>query len=348
MDNTNLRILDANFNRAREALRVMEEFVRFHLNDSHLTSLAKNLRHDLAACLNQLPHRDLLAARDILGDVGTAITTPGENLRQNAFAVAQAAAKRLTEALRCLEEYTKINSPPLAVQLQALRYRSYQLEKLVISRTDISARLFDIRLYVLLTESLCSQPILATAEAVLAGGADCIQLREKDKSDKDLLVLAREICRLCRKAGAFFIMNDRPDLAVLADADGLHLGCNDLPIDQARKILASHQVIGCSTHSLAEAQSALDGGADYLAVGCIFPSPTKPQLAHTGPELIQQIKTICDRPLIAIGGITVQNAAQAFAAGATAVALCQSIISQPDPAQAARSVKQIIIQSLSA
>ena len=342
MDKTRLRLLDANFNRAREALRVMEDYARFQLNDPQLSKSAKELRHDLCQCIAQIPFESLLGARDIVGDVGTQISTAGEKRREDELSVVQAAAKRLTEALRCLEEYSKIENEQIAERIEKLRYRSYDLEKRILLRVRCGTQFADVRLYVLLTESLCRLPILEVAEQVLAGGADCVQLREKDKTDEELLELACEISRLCHKADALFIMNDRPDLAVLADADGVHLGQNDLPVVQARKIINPRMIIGKSTHSIAEAEAAIAEQPDYIAVGLIFPSLTKPKVVCSGPQLIREVRQLCPVPLIAIGGITAENAHQALAAGASGVAVCQAAIASDNPETACREIKQRI------
>jgi len=339
MDKANLRLLDANYNRAREAMRVLEDYARFVLNDEMLSGFAKQLRHDLSQCIGQIPLDKRIAARDTPGDVGTRISTDTEKQRQDAAAVAQAAAQRLTEALRCLEEYSKIISADIAGRIEAMRYRSYELEKRFMARMNLSANFVHVRLFVLLTEKLCRGSILQVAEQVLAGGADCIQLREKDKSDAELLRLAREISKLCHRRGALFIMNDRADLAVLADADGVHLGQDDLGVDQVRKLVRPGMLIGKSTHSLEEAKAALAEGADYIAVGSVFASGTKPQVQRGGTELLGEVSDFCDRPIIAIGGITAQNAACALAAGATGVAVCQAVIATDDPAEAARTIK---------
>jgi thiamine-phosphate pyrophosphorylase len=342
MDQPTLRLLDANFNRAREALRVLEDYARFLLDDPSLTQTAKQLRHDLSQTIAQLPVLELLAARDTPGDVGTSLTTPTEQSRTDALAVVQAAAKRLPEALRCLEEYTKIDRPDLAARIESIRYQGYELEKQILSRAHRRDRFSAIRLYVILTESLANRPLLEVAEQVLAGGADCLQLREKDKSDSELLELAGSLRTLCRDAGALFIVNDRPDLALLADADGLHLGQNDLSVTQARKILKPHMLVGKSSHNLPEAESALAEHPDYLAVGSIFPSPTKPNVATPGPDLIVQIRQNYPGPLVAIGGITTQNAHLALTAGASALAVCSAVIAAGAPQSTARAFKDIL------
>lgn len=342
MDKPTLRLLDANFNRAREALRVLEDFTRFILDDSRLTQTAKRIRHDVSLTISQLPAMDLLSSRDTPGDVGTTISTPTEQSRTDFLAVVQAAAKRLPEALRCLEEYCKIDHPVLAARIENIRYQSYELEKQILLRAHRKNRFAQVRLYVILTEAITKRPLLEVAQQALDGGADCLQLREKNKTDREILDLALPICRLCRDADALFIMNDRPDLAVLADADGLHLGQDDLPVAQARNILTTNQFVGKSVHSLHEADSAIEEQPDYLAVGAIFQSTTKSTVDISGPELIARIRTTYSGPLVAIGGITPKNAELALSAGASAIAVCAAICAAENPKNAARSIKNLL------
>ena len=335
-----LRLLDANFNRAREALRVLEDFARFILDDRSLSAAAKDLRHDLRAGLAQLPQDLLLAARDTPGDVGTSITTSAETTRPDAQAVVVAAGKRLSEALRCLEEYSKIDSPPIAALIEALRYRAYDLEKTILTRGARNKRFDPVRLYVLVTEQYCQLPILETCQAVLDGGADCIQLREKDKSDADIAALSTQIAHLCRQAGVVFLMNDRIDLAVLSRADGVHLGQDDLSIAQARSLLPAHMIVGKSTHTIDEARAALAQHPDYIAFGSVFNSPTKPDVPCSGAARLSQAAKSADCPVIAIGGINPENAPQTIAAGAAGIAVCQAAIAVRDPESACRRLKQ--------
>ena len=340
MINNQLRIVDANFNRAREALRVIEDYARFVLDDTYLTGLAKQLRHDLCDCINQLPTPRPITERDILGDVGTSIATDAEKQRLDALMVVTAATRRLTEALRSLEEYCKIESSQIGEKLESLRYRAYDLEKRVILRAKPVKQFIDVRLYVIITENLCRKAVLEVVREVLAGGADCIQLREKDKSDRQILDLGSQIAGLCHESKALFIMNDRPDLAVLAGADGVHLGQDDLTINQARKIILSRMIVGKSAHNLSEARLALDEDPDYLAVGSIFASGTKPDVSVAGTELIQEVKKLYNGPIIAIGGITPDNAQMAIAAGASGIAVCQAVLGVDSPKTACRNIRQ--------
>jgi thiamine-phosphate pyrophosphorylase len=333
------RILDANFNRAREALRVMEDFARFALNDATISAAAKELRSRMQEIYQHFPANELLAARDTVGDVGTAIASPTEYARADAAAVATAAGKRLTEALRTLEEYAKVAAPDEAARLEALRYQAYTLEQRIAQRLAVGKRFESVRLYVLLTSKLCKGEPLTVAEAAIAGGADCIQLREKDMPDGQLLELAKKVCQLARRRGALFIVNDRPDIAAIIGADGVHLGQDDLPISAARRVLPAGTLVGRSTHNIAQARAAADDGADYIGVGPMFATTTKDAGPLAGPEYLKQVVAQIATAHVAVGGISSANVAQVVAAGARRVAVCSAIIAAQDPAAAAKAIR---------
>src|SRR5262249_15148617 len=222
----------------------LEDHCRFALEDRLLSGELKQLRHDLAEQLGLLPAGLLLEARETQRDVGTALTSGREQQRVSPRAVVQANCKRLQEALRSLEEYGKLHSPKLGVALEALRYRSYTLERALLLGAGSRQRLADARVYVLVTGSSCTAALDWTVLEAAAGGAQMIQLREKSLCDRELLERARQVRRWTRKANVLFILNDRPDLARLAEADGVHLGQEDLSVKDARRIVGPEALIG--------------------------------------------------------------------------------------------------------
>lgn len=332
------RILDANFNRAREALRVIEDYVRFVQDDHVGCELLKRMRHDFVTHMRQLPSQQLLAARNTPGDVGTSIFTASEQCRTDARDVCTAATKRLPEALRTIEEYGKTIDPQFAAGIEAIRYRAYDLEQRIMLRGERSAKFARIRLYVLITQACCTHDWLQTAESAIAGGADCIQLREKNLDGGELLNRAQQLGEVCRRHGVLFIVNDRPDIARLADADGVHVGQTDLPVCEARRIIGPDRLIGISTHNEQQFQAALTSGADYIAVGPMFHSPTKPQDIVPGPELLAAAGRLTDIPIVPIGGITAQNAALLQQAGARRLCACSAITLATDVSEATRQL----------
>ncbi len=341
------RILDANANRAREAARVLEEYARFVLDDATLCGQVKTLRHELVAAVGTLDHAALLAGRDTPGDVGTAVTTDAEMVRGSAEDVALAAAARLTEALRTLEEYGKVIAVDFARRIETLRYAAYDLEQRVALRTGVRRRFASVGLYVLLTESLCSGPWLETAEAVLRGGADAIQLREKGLSDAELLTRARALVELCRRHEALCIVNDRPDVARLARADGVHVGQDDFDVASARRVVGPTRIVGKSTHTLEQARRAFGEEPDYVAVGPMFDSATKPQDHIAGPETLRAVAAETSLPLAAIGGITPDRVPAVVEAGASCLCVCAAIISNPQPKESAAAFKRALIDARS-
>ena len=338
-----LRLLDANANRAREALRVMEDAARFLQNDAELSRDLKQLRHDLAQALKSLG--DLQASRDTPGDVGTQITTAAEMARGSAAEVAVAASKRLGEALRSLEEFAKVLPPPaepsvptVPARLEQLRYRGYRLEqRLHTAMSHGQARQW--RLCLLLTEALCRLPWRDVLDQALTAGVDCVQLREKDLDDAELLERAAYVARRCHGGlgdhpPATCIVNDRPDVALLAGADGVHLGQTDLPAAAVRRLVGHQLLIGVSTSNLAEACAARAAGADYVGLGPMFPTTTKHKPVLAGPAYLREYLADADLaglPHLAIGGITPDTLPKLVEAGVRGVAVSSVICGAERP-----------------
>src|SRR5215468_7943327 len=165
----------------------------------------------------------------------------------------------------------------------------------------------------------------------LDGGANLIQLRDKEAGGRELLEQAIACLKLTRKAGATLIINDRVDVALTAGADGVHLGQDDLSVDEAREILGEDKIIGVSTHSIAQFRAALETSADYIAVGPVYPTTTKENSAAVvGLELVREARKLTDRPLVAIGGINHERAPEVFAAGADSVAAISALYPWPE------------------
>jgi len=341
IDSPAARILDANFNRAREALRVMEEYARFVLNDPAVAEQAKRLRHDLAAAIQSHGLADCIRARDIVGDVGREVRTTSEYERPDSAAVVAAAGKRLSEALRVLEEYGKLAGREFAMAMEGLRYRGYELERQLGLRIGARERFGHVRLYVLITEALCRHNWLATAQAALDSGTECLQLREKMLPDRVLVERAATLAGLCHERGALCIVNDRPDVAVLAGADGVHLGQEDLSVSQARRIVGPDRLVGVSTHTLEQFDAAAAESPDYIAFGPMFPSPTKPQEHIPGPAVLGQALSRTSLPVVAIGGITGENVDAVMGTGCRCVCVCHAVIAAADPGEAARSLRAL-------
>jgi len=182
---------------------------------------------------------------------------------------------------------------------------------------------------------------VAIAAAALAGGADMIQLRDKTGSLRDLLPQARSIRALCRSRGALFIVNDRVDLALATDADGAHVGQEDLPAASARRLLGPRRLLGVSTHSLAQAEAARQAGADYIGFGPMFATGTKDTgYEPRGLNALRGIRRAVSLPILAIGGITLENVTLVIEAGAAAPAVISAVVAAADISAAAAAFRQ--------
>ncbi len=333
------RILDACANRAREALRVVEDYARFGLDDALLCRELKGLRHDLTAALESAGPQPLLEARETVADVGTMISTDAESRRDSNWHVAQVNLKRLQEALRSLEEFGKTIRPELGATLEQIRYHSYTLERTILLGANARERLANARLYLLLTGSACVASLEFVIAEAAAGGVDIVQLREKDLPDRDLLERARQVRRWTRQAGVLFIVNDRPDIARLAEADGVHLGQDDMPVHAARRIVGPDALIGVSTHSIEQVRQAIGDGASYLGVGPVFSSRTKTFKGFPGLDFVREVAAETTLPWFALGGVTVDNAATVIAAGAKRIAVSSAICVTDEPQLVAVGLK---------
>lgn len=329
------RLLDANLNRAREALRVVEDFARFVLDDSTISGAFKIMRHELVEAVPPDVTHALAVYRDAQHDVGRTLETESEYRRTAPLDVAIAATKRLAEALRSIEEYAKIVNANWARRVEELRYETYELEQRLTLTVRARERFGQVRLYVIITESLCANDWFDTARAVIDGGAQCLQLREKELDDRELLRRASQLSQLCRSRGVLFVMNDRPDIAIASHADGVHVGQDDLPVSVVRRMIPPSMLIGVSTHTIEQAQSAIAESPDYLAIGPMFESTTKPQKHIAGLNRLHAVREMTSLPIVAIGGITPNNIAEVRANGAACICGCSAVISQPDPARAA-------------
>lgn len=338
------RVIDAAGNRAREALRVIEDHCRFVLDDAGLTRQCKELRHDLQQALSVIPLDHLLKARETQRDVGTEITTPTEHRRESLRAVLCANVKRLQEALRSLEEFVKIRHPEISVNLERLRYRAYTLERSVLQGGSAIIRLQSVRLYALLTGKACLLSMQETISGLAEGGVEMIQLREKDLNDRQLLNRASQVRQWTREHGVLLVVNDRPDLARLVEADGVHLGQEDLPVKEARRLLGPDAIIGVSTHNLDQVRAAVRDGADYIGVGPVFPSHTKAFSDFPGLNFAESATAETRLPMYAIGGITLETLPQVLSRGITRVAVSHALCAAETPAAVARAFRQQLPQ----
>ncbi len=345
LDSSVLRIIDANLNRVAEGLRVIEDVARLGLNESELSAELKTIRHELVETAPDF-QRDLLWTRDASGDVGRDTKIAGQSFSRDLEGTVVANSRRSQESLRVLEELAK--TPGVTNRLDSekckrARFRVYAIEQQLLAlllRTNQTRRIRG--LYVIVDgEWLKGRSHAEVARKAILGGARVIQLREKIMDKKNMLPLARDLRRICSEAGVLFIVNDYLDVALDCEADGLHVGQDDLPVDVARRLLKPNQILGCSASTVEEAKAAQAAGADHIGVGSIFATSTK-DAAVVGPAMIADIRKAVSLPLVAVGGINKGNLAAVLEAGADAAAVITAVSVAQDPAEAARELVKII------
>ena len=275
--------------------------------------------------------RDRAAFQDIGG--------PGRNLRQAGLG----AHSLIIQTIDLLGTISPAGEETLP---EDWRYRANKVLDLIAERLgadirrDTAAAVAGV--YVIVDpEHTNGRPVTQVAGAALQGGASTIQYRDKKSEKGTVLTTSREIAALCKQAGAVFIVNDHADIALLAGADGLHVGQNDIPIREARKVVRSHQIIGKSNALVREALEAEAEGADYIAVGAMFETTTKSNTRPAGIETLRQVKRSTLAPVIAIGGINHSNVAQVAEAGADAICLASAVTKADDPEGATRQLARL-------
>lgn len=340
------RIIDAASNRVREGLRVVEDYARFALDDPSLTRGLKDVRHRLAEAMSGFPAETITPQRDTAGDVGTHIMAVDEGLRTSPRDVLVANFKRVTEALRSLEEFAKLYDVWVSGRFEVLRYDLYTLEKRMLLAVSAVRRLADTRLCLLVGNMPTLGDLTWVVGEAIEGGVDFIQLREKNLPDRILLEHAREIRILTARAGVLFAVNDRVDIARLAGADAVHLGQDDLTVRDARRLVGPRMIVGVSTHEPAQLRQAIVDGGQYFGVGPVFPSRTKnfthEQIAGTG--YVRHVAEQTTLPWFAIGGIDAVTIDDAIEAGSTRVAVSSAILKADRPREAAKALRKKLEQ----
>lgn len=282
------RIIDANLNRVAEGLRVIEEYVRFVLSDEELSHKMATLRHVLNA--TETAHEAHLMGRNVDEDA-RAYAPPTK--RPDILSLLRANFKRATEGLRVLEEYTG------NATYNKLRYDLYMLEKeivLLAAKPTIAPGVYVI------SDDVAT--LLAGAEA----GASVIQLRDKHATKAQIYDKAVALKAQYQNSRIPFIINDHIDIALAIRADGLHTGQDDVPLAVQRAILGHQRIIGRTTHDFAQGQKAVTEGADYISVGPIWETPSKPGRAGIGYDYLREVATL-GIPYVAIGGVSMANIA---------------------------------------
>ena len=253
----------------------------------------------------------------------------------------------MKQSLRSLEEFGKLDRPEKGrsktpTTFQAIRYRTYTLERCITIATVSRDRIEPVRLCVLTDGLQDADAFTKLVDRLLAAGVRMIQLRDKRLPDDQLVERGNRLVELTRNHQSLAIINDRPDMAAAVQADGVHLGQDDLSVKDARAVMGPRRLIGVSTHSIEQARKAVLDGANYLGVGPTFPSTTKSLAHYPGLELLRQVANETSIPAFAIGGINMASAANVLTTGIGRIAVSQAVVSTPDPAAAARNLLAIL------
>jgi len=336
-----LRIIDANLNRIGEGLRLLEDLARLLLNDVGLTQQLKNMRHNLVEGDSSF-NKQLLQARDAEGDIGIDIEAPGQGKRRDLPTTAVANSRRVQESLRTIEELAKLPGETKldSEKFKQARFDLYNIERALLGKLMRQDKIKHLPgLYVIIdTQALQGGSHIEVARQAIRGGATTIQLRDKLGEKKELLAIAQQLRDLCAEHDVLFIVNDCLDIALAVAADGLHVGQEDLPTRVVRKLLPIDKILGCSATTVDQAAAAASEGADYIAVGSIYPTPSKERAIIVGLDQLRRVREEISLPLVAIGGINQDNTTEVIAAGADSVAVISAVIQADSPEEAARQI----------
>lgn len=334
------RIIDANLNRAREGIRAVEEISRFYLNDQDIFLKLKKLRHYLIEGEKSLGISAIIF-RKSGSDVGKK-PHQIENDRGDLRELLEANANRVEESLRVLEEFSKLHGYSGELFKKA-RFSMYELEQEIFLKLP---QPLDYSLYLATDDYYLKRcNIYNIIEQSLQAGVTVLQYRSKEKTSREMLAEAQNLRKLTKRYQIPLIINDRLDLALAVEADGVHLGQDDLPFDIAKKYMGE-KAIGISTTSYEESRAAILAGADYIGLGPIFETPTKKDAnPPCGVETVIRLKKEFPKAkIIAIGGINLKNAAGVLTAGADGLAVISAILGSSKPARETAAFRKIIRQ----
>ena len=333
-----LQIIDANLDRAREGLRVLEDWARFGLGHQEFVIKIKNFRQLLGK-----NHLEIYKKyRNHMEDRCKGLTHIEQINRKSPEKIISSNSARVQEALRVIEEYSRGHNPPLAEIASEIRYEIYTLELEFLNfnyRKNAKEIIKKNNLYAITGGK---EKLLETIENVLIAGVKIIQHRFKDGDDKDHLLEAIEINRLCKKYNALFIVNDRIDIVLASNADGIHLGQDDLDLETAKKLLGSSKIIGISANNVNDIKDAIKGGCDYLGIGPVFKTSTKKIKEPLGIEKIKNLTRDLKIPWFAIGGINKTNIVSLKNNGIKKVALVSALMNAEDPTIEAKMILKVL------
>jgi len=334
----NYRTIDANINRLREGLRVIEDILRYEYNSENIIRKIKFLRHEISI-IDKTTFEKRIVFRDSKNDPGFNNVGQNEKKRENLKDILRANLLRSQEASRVLEELLKSENDDLSNSSKKIRYSIYEIEKEIFSTFT---KKFDLSLYLITQSSMNPVPLHEIVEKAIKGGITMVQLREKDLPDKKILELGEKVHIICKQHGIPLIIDDRIDICLALDADGVHLGQEDINPEVARKILGENKIIGISAHTIQLVKKAQREPVDYIGFGAIFNTPTKKYKVNK-PSCIPDILAISNLPVVFIGGINKDNIQELKAYGAKNFAVVSAIMKSSDPEKESKTLLSKIL-----
>lgn len=339
------RVIDSNVNRVSEGIRVLEDISRFVLEESDITTELRETRHWIRKLLNKIDDK-MISARDSVSDIGRDISGKSKiDSKKDIKQLLVSNFKRVEEGLRSIEESLKIpDHYQASKKVENLRFRIYDIEKRLMGIFNKPE--FPGGIYGLTAEKFSNGRCnIDVAEKMIQGGVSILQYREKHtkKEFAEMYKECREIRKMTSENDVLFIINDYIELAIMAGADGVHIGQDDYPVEEVQKRLPQNMILGLSTHSPQQAQAALEAGVDYIGVGPIFSTNTKENVCDAvGLEYLEWVNNNLDLPYVAIGGIKEHNLKQVVDRGAKTVAMVTEIVSSIDIPKKIKQLKSIL------
>ena len=325
------QIVDANLDRAREGLRVLEDWARFALGRKDLVKSFKNFRQ----ILGKHHLRVYKESRNFIDDTSTGLSHPEQFKRNEASTIISSNAGRVQEALRVIEEFSRDHNRDLSKISSDIRYEIYNLEIALLeaqSNNSLRKILNENDLYFI---TLDSENLFEKIKNILEGGVKIIQLRFKQGKDSDNLKFAIKVRELCNSFDALLLINDRVDIASACKADGVHLGQDDMDIKSARNILGFSKIIGISASNEWDIKKAIKDGCDYLGIGPVFATTTKKEKVPLGIDTLKSLTRDISIPWFAIGGIKEENIYLLKENNISKIAIISDLINSENPKEKA-------------
>lgn len=341
------RIIDVNINRVSEGLRVLEDLTRFYYEEPQITEKIRKIRHCVRKTVKDL-NPEFLNQRNAENDLGFEISqTTNLDNKTNIKELITANFKRVQEGLRVIEETLKIAGYyEMAKIYETCRYDSYTAEKIYFNTFNRIAKrkLLESNLYCIIAEKYSKgRSNIEIVRQIIEAGVKIIQYRERNKKKLYKYKECEKIRELTRQAGVTFIVNGDIDIAILVQADGVHIDQKDLPVEKVRELTGNEMIIGLSTHSREQAQDAFEKGADYIWAGPLFKTNCKGDIWDpAGLEYLKYIVNNVNIPFVAVGGIREHNVAQVFRLGAKCIAMATEIAGADDIKQKVNNIRAII------